>query len=116
MGLQLRQHVGGRSRAPSSDQSSTAPPSTRAKGSGNAADGQEAGKHARRHPLFFADTPLYLHSECPDPARVLEEHQHVRAHKPRPVFTEPDPGPELYGTGLDAGEGLWLGAGWAGRG
>lgn len=36
--------------------------------------------------------------------------------KKRPRFTEPDPGPVLYDTGLDAGEGLWLRHGWAGRG
>ena len=34
----------------------------------------------------------------------------------RPRFTEPDPGPVLYDTGLDAREGLWLRHGWAGRG
>lgn len=34
---------------------------------------------------------------------------------PRPRFTEPDPGPELYGTGLDASEGLWLRKGWGGQ-
>ena len=33
----------------------------------------------------------------------------------RPHFTEPDPGPVLYDTGLDAKEGLWLRQGWAGR-
>lgn len=36
--------------------------------------------------------------------------------KKRPRFTEPDPGPVLYDTGLDSGEGLWLRHGWAGRG
>lgn len=36
--------------------------------------------------------------------------------KRRPRFTEPDPGPELYGTGLDADEGLWTRTGWGGRG
>ena len=37
--------------------------------------------------------------------------------KPEPA-TEPDEphGPALYDTGLDAGEGLWLRTGWAGRG
>lgn len=34
----------------------------------------------------------------------------------RPRFTEPDPGPTLYDTGLDASEGLWLRHGWASRG
>ena len=33
----------------------------------------------------------------------------------RPRFTEPDPGPVLYDTGLDAAEGLWVRSGWAGR-
>lgn len=33
----------------------------------------------------------------------------------RPRFTEPDPGPALYDTGLTAEEGLWLRDGWAGR-
>ena len=43
---------------------------------------------------------------------------HPVAHPPkqRPRFTEPDPGPALYDTGLDASEGLWLRHGWAGRG
>lgn len=37
---------------------------------------------------------------------VVETHEKV----------EESEGPELYGTGLDASEGLWLRAGWAGRG
>lgn len=37
------------------------------------------------------------------------------SQKQRPRFTEPDPGPVLYDTRLDAAEGLWLRAGWAGR-
>lgn len=59
---------------------------------------------------------LYLHSEHPDPARVLAEHQRRPVKMPRPALTEPDSGPALYDTGLDAGEGLWLRQGWAGRG
>lgn len=59
---------------------------------------------------------LYLHSEHPDPARVLAEHQQCPAETPRPALTEPDPGPVLYDTALDAAEGLWLRSGWAGRG
>ena len=59
---------------------------------------------------------LYLNSEHPDPARVLAEHQQRSAETPRPALTEPDPGPVLYDTGLDAAEGLWLRSGWAGRG
>ncbi|MGO1539781.1 MAG: IS1249 family transposase [Leucobacter sp.] len=34
----------------------------------------------------------------------------------RRCFTEPDPGPVHYDTGLDATEGLWLRSGWAGKG
>ena len=59
---------------------------------------------------------LYLNSEHPDPARVLAEHQQRSAETPRPALTEPDPGPVLYDTGLNAAEGLWLRSGWAGRG
>lgn len=59
---------------------------------------------------------LYLHSAHPDPARVLAEHQRRPAPKQRPALTEPGPGPALYGTGLDATEGLWMRSGWAGRG
>ena len=57
---------------------------------------------------------LYLHSEHPDPARVLAEHQKQPRKTPRPALTEPDP--VLYDTGLDAAEGLWMRSGWAGRG
>lgn len=35
--------------------------------------------------------------------------------KRRPRFTEPDPGPVIYDSGLDASEGLWLRSGWAGK-
>ena len=35
--------------------------------------------------------------------------------KRRPRFTEPDPGPLLYDTGVSAEEGLWVRSGWAGR-
>lgn len=59
---------------------------------------------------------LYMHSELPDPARVLTEHTSRPAKQIRPALTEPDPGPTLYDTGLDAREGLWLRQGWAGRG
>lgn len=59
---------------------------------------------------------LYLHSEHPDPARVLTEHQTRPAKTPRPATTEPDPGPMLYDTGLDFSERLRLRTGWAGRG
>ncbi|GAA1314102.1 hypothetical protein GCM10020360_20830 [Nonlabens tegetincola] len=36
--------------------------------------------------------------------------------KPRPEPREEPEGPALYDTGLDSGEGLWMRAGWAGRG
>lgn len=39
-----------------------------------------------------------------------------KPQKQRPRFTEPDPGPVLYDTGLSADEGLWLRHEWAGRG
>ena len=58
---------------------------------------------------------LYLHSEHPDPARVLAEHQRRPVKAPRPALTDTDPRPALYDTGLDASEGLWLRSGWAGR-
>ncbi len=51
---------------------------------------------------------LYMHSELPDPARVLTEHTSQPAKQIRPALTEPDPGPTLYDTGLDASEGIWL--------
>lgn len=58
---------------------------------------------------------LYMHSEHPDPARVLAEHA-MQSPKPgRQALSDPDPGPALYGTGLDATEGLWLRSGTAGN-
>ena len=36
--------------------------------------------------------------------------------KPRPATNDAPDGPPLYDTGLDSSEGLWLRAGWAGRG
>jgi hypothetical protein len=59
---------------------------------------------------------LYLHSEHPDPAKVLTKHQQQPAKTPRPRYTEPNPGPALYDTGLTPEEGLWTRKGWAGRG
>ncbi|QIM16339.1 IS1249 family transposase [Leucobacter insecticola] len=59
---------------------------------------------------------LYMHSEVPDPAKVLSEHEPQSSGLPRPEHTTPDPGTALYDTGLDQGEGLWLRRGWAGRG
>ncbi|WP_162903861.1 IS1249 family transposase [Leucobacter sp. wl10] len=59
---------------------------------------------------------LYLHSEQPDPMRVLTQHESRPRRAPRPRLSEPDPGPVLYDTGLDATEGLRLRQGWAGRG
>lgn len=58
---------------------------------------------------------LYLYSEHPDPARILAEHQQQPAKATRPRFTEPDPGPVTYDTGLDPAEGLWERKGWAGQ-
>ena len=57
-----------------------------------------------------------MHSEHPDPARVLAAHKYTPITPTRPALTEPEPGPTLYDTGLDASEGLWLRQGWAGRG
>lgn len=60
---------------------------------------------------------LYMHSEHPDLTRVLKQHEtRPRTINQRPVVREPEPGPALYDTGLDAAEGLWLRSGWAGRG
>ena len=59
---------------------------------------------------------LYMHTEHPDPARVLAAHKYKPITPARPALTEPEPGPTLYDTGLDASEGLWLRQGWAGRG
>lgn len=58
---------------------------------------------------------LYMHTEHPDPARVLADHKHRPTQKTRPALTEPDPGPVLYDTGLTAEEGLWLRSGTAGN-
>lgn len=58
---------------------------------------------------------LYLHSETPDPGRILAEHQHQPMRTPRPQHRDPDPGPALYDTALSSDEGLWLRRGWAGR-
>lgn len=58
---------------------------------------------------------LYLHSEHPDPARVLADHTPRSTRPARPAHTEPDPGPVLYDTGLSAEEGLWLRSGTAGN-
>lgn len=59
---------------------------------------------------------LYMHSEHPDPGRILATHRHQPDKPSRPIYTDPEPGPALYDTGLDASEGLWLRQGWAGRG
>lgn len=55
--------------------------------------------------LLLKEVPIeraHEHSDPPAPAR------------PRPTAEEPHT-PALYGTGLDANEGLWLRSGWAGR-
>lgn len=44
----------------------------------------------------------------------LQEPKSAERH--RPMFSEPDPGPALYDTGLDPAEGLWLREGWVGQG
>ena len=72
----------------------------------------DATEHQRR----LIEWWLYMHSEHPDPARVLAAHKYTPITPTRPALTEPDPGPTLYDTGLDAREGLWLRQGWAGRG
>src|SRR5690606_41983626 len=60
---------------------------------------------------------LYMHSERPDLVQILRTHDaQIVAPVRRSQHTEPDPGPVLYDTGLDAAEGLWLRSGWAGRG
>lgn len=60
---------------------------------------------------------LYMHSEHPDLADALQRHDAQSGISTRrPQHTEPDPGPVLYDTGLDATEGLWIRSGWAGRG
>lgn len=58
---------------------------------------------------------LYLHSERPDPIRILAEHQYRPTRIVRPELSDPDPGPALYDTALSAEEGLWLRQGRAGR-
>ena len=58
---------------------------------------------------------LYMHTEHPDPARVLADHKHRPTQKTRPALTEPDSGPVLYDTGLTVEEGLWLRTGTAGN-
>ena len=59
---------------------------------------------------------LYLHSERPDPGRVVTDHQHRPTRTPRPRLSDPNPGPVLYDTALSPDEGLWHRQGWAGRG
>ena len=59
---------------------------------------------------------LYLHSEHPDPGRVVTDQQRQPSKPIRPQQREPEPGPVLYDTALSADEGLWLRQGWAGRG
>ncbi|WP_209703952.1 IS1249 family transposase [Leucobacter exalbidus] len=61
---------------------------------------------------------LYLHSEFPNPAVILKEHQpEKRQHTntAQPESKDPAAPVSLYDTGLDANEGLWTRSGWAGR-
>lgn len=65
-------------------------------------------EHRKRAAEWF----LALHELSLDKAlRTAAPEPQKSPPKPR---EEPD-GPALYGTGLDAGEGLWERAGWAGR-
>lgn len=66
-------------------------------------------EHQKRAVEWF----LVLHELTLDKAIALA--QPSPAPAPRAQPDEPD-GPALYDTGLDAGEGLWLRTGWAGRG
>ena len=71
------------------------------------------GEHQQR----AAEWVLFARAGLLDAAATLitDDVLHPKpAHRPR--FTEPDPGPALYDTGLDATEGLWLRNGWGGRG
>ncbi|MFJ4027261.1 hypothetical protein ACIPWF_21980, partial [Paenarthrobacter sp. NPDC089989] len=59
---------------------------------------------------------LYLHSEQPRPPTKLIETRHYRpTTTTTPASKEPEPGPELYSSGLSPDEGLWHRTGWAGR-
>lgn len=70
-----------------------------------------------RHQKRACEWFLYMKSETPDLIKILQEYDpEKQAPRSRPQFTEPDPGPEIYGTALTAEEGLWTRSGWAGRG
>ncbi|MFE4082847.1 IS1249 family transposase [Arthrobacter sp. NtRootA1] len=59
---------------------------------------------------------LYLHSDQPRPPAKLIENRHYKPGRTNAsTTTEPEPGPEIYSTGLSPDEGLWHRAGWAGR-
>jgi hypothetical protein len=59
---------------------------------------------------------LYLHSEQPvAPVKLIQTNHYRLAQNKAVAPTEQNPGPELYGTGLSADEGLWHRKGWAGR-
>ncbi len=51
-----------------------------------------------------------------DTAGTMPVAKEITPQKRRPRFTEPNPGPVVYDTGLDATEGLWLRRGWAAEG
>lgn len=70
-------------------------------------------EHQKRACEWF----LYMRSKHPDITKILRAYDPKKQVPPkRPKYTEPDPGPELYGTALTAEEGLWNRSGWAGRG
>ena len=59
---------------------------------------------------------LYMRSMSPNINKILRGYDPKKQAPPtRPKYTEPDPGPELYGTALTTEEGLWSRSGWAGR-
>ena len=59
---------------------------------------------------------LYLHSDQSRPPVKLIENRHYKPGRTNASTTaEPEPGPEIYSTGLSPDEGLWHRAGWAGR-
>lgn len=59
---------------------------------------------------------LYLHSENPvRPTRLIRQEHHTPKRLPAQPAPEQPHGPEEYGHGASAEEGLWARKGWAGR-